>query len=82
MRINFKCGCFLSSYFGQDGNERAGLACCNVHEKPYAKVEELGLLEVASLSFSNFNEVCESFDDLPPQDVERIFKKVMDKLKP
>lgn len=43
LNFNFKCGCFIICYIGQDLKLRAGLACCKEHEHPYAKVEDFYL---------------------------------------
>lgn len=55
MRIDFKCGCFFANYIGRDGKERGGLACCNKHEAPYQKLENLGLVEIGKVRMDDEN---------------------------
>jgi len=46
--IKFKCGCFVCIYQDEVG-EQMGLACCQKHEAPNQKLENLGQIEVESV---------------------------------
>ena len=44
IRFNFKCGCFLLVFLGEnDLKFKAALSCCLKHEHPYAKTKEFYL---------------------------------------
>jgi len=43
LTFHFKCGCFLTVYLDLNNKLNAGLACCEVHEHPYAKTEDFKL---------------------------------------
>lgn len=43
IRLNFKCGCFLTVFIGEDTNIKAYLSCCKEHEHPYAKTKDFYL---------------------------------------
>jgi len=45
IRFNFKCGCFIMAFMGQDQNMKGNLSCCIKHEHPYAKTKEYYLTE-------------------------------------